>query len=193
MSHAAAWFHGKHILFLIDDIWPTDSRPEGYLPDLELLLQGSPECRIAISTRSTVIAINTGSYVDFGTRDIEGDVAVIIFMSHAVPDAEFGQDHVEAARGVLLRCAGLPMALAVTGKAVALRVAAGLRFQTACEEYFGPAVKCDAFRGTCTGCNYLPQLGFSAELSRNGWENTNAVFFVRNVLQFLCFTKPRTS
>lgn len=53
-----------------------------------------------------------------------------------MPEIEFGGGHVEAARGILVRCAGLPIAPAVTGEAVALRVNIGLRFETACQTYF---------------------------------------------------------
>lgn len=56
-------------------------------------------------------------------------------MTHAIPDVEFCDDHVEAASGILGRCAGLPIALAVAGEAIALRVNAGLRFGTACKTY----------------------------------------------------------
>lgn len=69
VTNAAMWFHGKKILFLIDDIWQTASRPEGYLPDLEGLLQGSPNSRIVISTRSLYIASKGGSHVNFGSRE----------------------------------------------------------------------------------------------------------------------------
>lgn len=82
-----------------------------------------------------MIALKTGSQVDFGAREPEGDVAVSIFMSHGLPGIEFCNDHVEAARGILGLCAGLPIALAVTGDAVSFRVHVGLRFQTACEKY----------------------------------------------------------
>lgn len=56
-------------------------------------------------------------------------------MAHAMPDDEFGDDHVESARGILKHCGGLPIALAVTGMAVAHRANAGLRFRAACETY----------------------------------------------------------
>lgn len=123
-------------MFLIDDIWPAPGRPEGYLPELELLLSGSPNSRIAISTRSARIAIKTGSQVEFGARDREGGIAFDIFMSHAAPQIEFCDTHVTAARGIVGHCAGLPIALAVTGEAIVLRVNAGLQFETACEKYF---------------------------------------------------------
>lgn len=136
VSRTAIWFYGKRVLLLIHDIWLAPSRPQGFLPESGGLLQGSPESRIAISTRSTAIAINTGSNVDFDTRDPQGSVAVGIFMSHAMPDKEFDDDSVESAVAILEHCAGLPIALAVTGEAVAIRLNAGLRLGIACEKYF---------------------------------------------------------
>lgn len=85
VSHASAWFRGKRILFLVDDVWPTRNRPEGYLSDLKLLLQGSPYSRMAISSRSRLIASSIGSHVDFDAREPHGFIAVSMFMSHAVP------------------------------------------------------------------------------------------------------------
>lgn len=93
-----------NFFFLIDDIWPIPSRPQGFLLELGGLLQGSPDSRIAISTRNTAIAIKTGSHVDLDVRDPKGRVAVDIFMSHANPDEDFCDDHVEFARGILDHC-----------------------------------------------------------------------------------------
>lgn len=66
VARTATWFLGRRILFLIDDIWPTPGQPRGYLPELVALLRGSPDSRIAFSTRSTAIAICTGSHEHFG-------------------------------------------------------------------------------------------------------------------------------
>lgn len=136
VSNAAIWFVGKRILFLIDDIWPSPSRPEGYLPELEGLLQGCPESRFAISTRSLQVATKGGSYVDFGARDPCGTISFAIFMAHASPRVQAGDSHLEAARGILESCAGLPIALSVAGAAVSRKVLAGLRFEYACQAYF---------------------------------------------------------
>lgn len=83
-----------------------------------------------------MIANKTGSHVDFGARAPEGHILVAMFMSHALSNGALGEHHVEAARGILGRCAGLPIALAVTGEAVAARVDAGLRFERACSICF---------------------------------------------------------
>lgn len=113
VSHAAMWFQGKRILFLIDDVGLRPGRPQGLMRKLSSLLQGSPDCRIAFSTRSTAIGVTTGSQVDFGALDPQGNVAVEIFMSHTRQNFAFRGDKVPAARGILDRCAGLPITLAV--------------------------------------------------------------------------------
>lgn len=135
MSNATLWFCGRRILFLIDDIWPLKDRPEGYLPDLERLLIGSPESRICISTPSVGIAVKMGSFVDFRPREPRGPDAVSIFMSHAAPEISLGEDLPPAAESILDLCGGLPIALAVTGEAVSFRKAAGLGFEYACSMY----------------------------------------------------------
>ncbi len=80
VTHAIKWFQDKRCLFLIDDMWPTDDSATGFLTDIRLLLQGSPESRMAVSTRSTKIAVGAGSIVDFAARDPLGPVSVAIFM-----------------------------------------------------------------------------------------------------------------
>lgn len=72
----------------------------------------------------------------FNIRDPQGSVSVDIFMSHAMPGVEYCDDHVKFVHGILNHCGGLPIPLAVTGDAVALRLKAGLRFGTACGKYF---------------------------------------------------------
>lgn len=135
VSHAAVWFHGKQILFLIDDIWPSTTRPEGYLPEMEGLLQGGPHSRIAISTRSLAIAAKGGSHVNFGARDPCGLNSLAIFVSHALPFSPPSNNLLESARSVLLLCAGLPISLSVAGAAIALRINSGVKFEDACLAY----------------------------------------------------------
>lgn len=134
---AAIWFRGKRILFLLDDVWSRADSPEGYLPVLQGILCHSPESRIAISTRSLNIAVKSGSHVDFGARDPQGPVSMAMFMSYATgaPTFSLDDDESQNVRGILNLCAGLPIALAVTGHTVACRVASGLPFVLACRSY----------------------------------------------------------
>lgn len=102
ISSAAVWFHGKRILFLIDDIWRTPTCPQGYLSYLEGLLRGSPERRLAIFTRSLLVAAKIGSHVDFGARDPCGPISEAVFMAHVAPETELRKHHlVTVARGIL--------------------------------------------------------------------------------------------
>lgn len=130
------WFHIKKILFLIDDIWPTSNRPEGFLSDLEGLLQGSPESRMAISTRSLHIASTGGSHDDFGARDECGPISIAILMARVAPGMAPSEQNRKAARSILELCSELPIALSVAGAAIALRMKSGLAFDTACRIYF---------------------------------------------------------
>lgn len=136
VAGAARWFHGKQVLFLIDDIWPSSNRPERYLPELEGLLQGSPNSRIAISTRSLQVASKGGSHVDFGERDHCGPISRGIFKAHAVPGVDPGKRRLKAARGILKSCSGLPISLSVAKAGVARRINTGVRFEYACRAYF---------------------------------------------------------
>lgn len=107
VTNAAIWFHGKKILFLIDDIWPTKTSPEGFLPDLEGLLQGSPGNRIVVTTRSLQFAAHGGTHVDFGARDPCGPVSVSIFLAHAAPKMHPSECQLNASQGILKLCYGL--------------------------------------------------------------------------------------
>lgn len=131
---AATWFLGKRLLLLVDDLWPTPGRPQGYFPELAGLLRSSPDSRIALSTRSVDVAIENGFHVDFLPRDRQGRVAVAIFLKHARPNTMFGEKHV---RRILSLCAGFPIVIAMAGATVALQVNTGLPFGTACETYYG--------------------------------------------------------
>lgn len=57
----------------------------------------------------------------------------IFFMAHAAPDVQWSEQDIDAARGILDLCSGLPIALSVTGEAVFLLVSNGFSFEYACE------------------------------------------------------------
>lgn len=132
---ASVWFHGKRLLFLIDDIWPSETNPEGYLADLQGLLQGSPDSRMALSTRSVEIAKKGGSHVDFGARDHCGPTSLAIFLAHALPDIQPTDHLLDSSRSVLVLCAGLPISLSIAGAAVALCMSSEDDFDDACQTY----------------------------------------------------------
>lgn len=76
-----------------------------------------------------------------GARDAQGRLAVNMFVSHAAPGIEFDEDNHAVVREILKRCAGLPIAIAVSGAAVALGMSSGLEFGFACRTYFNPLDK----------------------------------------------------
>lgn len=79
--------------------------------------------------------------MEFAARDPQGPVSVAMFMAHAAPSISADEARCPAVRGILSFCAGRPIALAVTGQAVAFRVALGLEFRSACRTYFEDLMK----------------------------------------------------
>ncbi len=138
---AVPWFQGRVCLFLVDNLWPTKNCRTGFLRDLRQLLRESPASRMAISTRSTTIARCAGAVVKFGARDPLGSVSEEIFMAHATRGVSVEALACErselssSAQKILRICAGLPIALAVTGSAVAFLASTRFDFETACDEY----------------------------------------------------------
>lgn len=126
VEDAALWFLGKRNLFLIDDVWPSKSCEYGFLPELRNILVGSPESRIVLTTRSVRIGSSAVSHVDFDARNPLGTISSSIFMQYATNGCrdvvrEQEQD-LASVQGILLLCAGLPIALAVTGLFVSTQV-----------------------------------------------------------------------
>lgn len=132
---AAVWFHGKRILFLIDDIWPTSTCSEGFLPDLECLLQAYPESHMAISTRSVKITGKRGSHVGFSARDLSAPSSLMMLLAHALPAALPSEHLLECCKQVLRLRAGLPISLSIAGAAIALRMSSEDEFGYECQAY----------------------------------------------------------
>ncbi len=153
VEYAVPWFAGKLCLFLVDDVWPLENCKNRFLMDLRQLLRESPESRMAISTRNMAIAQCGGSVVRFGARDPLGPVSQKIFMAHAtggVVREAAAHDEIKIRKSVskiLSLCGGLPIALSVTGAAVAFLTNAGGNFESACDTYSVQLEK----RRTCLG------------------------------------------
>lgn len=185
ISYAAIWFQGKRILFLVDDIWPTSKHPEGFFPDLLNILQGSPGSQMVISTRSRIIAVSTGSHVDFGARDPQGPLAVAMFISHAAPSIQFDEDQHVVVREILARCAGLPIAIAFTGAGVAQLVSYGLGFLTAGRTYFQSLVNEIDFGASVLDSAISMSLAFLEEMADNAGSE-NHPYTLRELYTSLC-------
>lgn len=139
IEDAAIWFRNRCNLFLIDDIWPTKSCVNGCVPELRNILQGSPESRIVLTTRNRNIGSFIRSEVDFGARQPNGPISISIFMLNSTlgdrTDVSSQDQSFSDVQGILNLSAGLPIALAVCGSAVASHVKMGLQFKDACSTY----------------------------------------------------------
>lgn len=137
VEDAAIWFGGRRNLFLSDDVWPAKNCAEGYFPELRNILGGSPDSRIALTTRSRQIGSLLGSHVDFGARSPRGPISISIFMLHAKTGSRPSEqvEKISAVQEILNLCAGLPIALAVTVRYIASRVSSGFDFEYACDTF----------------------------------------------------------
>lgn len=138
VEDAALWFQGKRNLFLIDDVWPTAGYDTGYLSQLQNILEGCCDSRIVITTRNRRVGSSVLSHVEFDARDPLGPTSTSIFMGYATNGCkeDVGERaQLASVQGILRLCAGLPIALSVTGGFVAASVCSGLDFQYACDSY----------------------------------------------------------
>lgn len=155
IEFAANWFQEKRVLFLIDDIWPTNSKVEGFLPDLKGILEKSPNSCIAASTRIRPIGARIGSHFEVEARDPRSHAAISMFMMNvtarsSLTFAEFDMQ-LPAVRGIIALCAGLPVALAVTGRGVSSYLEVGLGWDRACSMYLADLQRAKSIGHTILG------------------------------------------
>ena len=129
---AREWFFGHRCLFVWEDIESSPDAPTGYVRELRSILDLVVGSRALFSTRDRTLASNLAN-----PRDIvqvvprSSDVSERIFFSHAtIPDSEVAALRSSPSRpsfvllkgvlAILQECAGLPLHLAVCGKAIAL-------------------------------------------------------------------------
>lgn len=102
------------------------------------ILEGCCDNRIVITTRNRRVGSSVLSHVDFDARDPLGPTSTSIFMGYATNGCkeDVGERaQLASVQGILRLCAGLPIALSVTGGFVAASVCSGLDFQYACDSY----------------------------------------------------------
>lgn len=101
----------------------------------------SSQSRMAISTRSTLIAHSARRRIESGARDPLGAVSENIFMMHTTRDGTWKAPQEpdgkrrRSVSTILRICAGLPLALAVTGCAVAFLAEKFGDDESACDDY----------------------------------------------------------
>lgn len=109
------------------------------MPQLRGILEGCPESRLVLTTRNRLIGSSVGLHVDFDARDPLGPTSTSMFMGYATngrPTNAGGGEQLASVEGILRLCAGLPIALAVTGIFVVARLSLGYTFATVCDRYY---------------------------------------------------------
>ena len=119
----SSWFAGRKALFVLDDLWQTTSNEMGYFNELIRLLDDSPDSHMLISTRSSIIASETGGIIEFKPREIAGSEARKMFLASANLDESLiiERSCEELVDKILGLCGGVPLMLSIAGAQVRRR------------------------------------------------------------------------
>ena len=119
----SSWFSGRKALFILDDLWQTSANDMGYFNELIGLLGDSPESHVIISTRSNLIAWETGARIEFYPREKAGSEARGMFLASAgLSEAKIVEGTCEELLGqVLGLCGGVPLMLSIAGAQIRRR------------------------------------------------------------------------
>lgn len=117
----SCWFAGKKVLFICDDVWPTNDNTAGMFCELRHLLSQSSRSAMLVSTRDQSLVCDA-NIVQMTSLDPLGRAARKILLNYAhVQEREqdtFFIVHQTALVNVLKRCAGVPLTIAVAGRAI---------------------------------------------------------------------------
>lgn len=123
-EQVALIFKNRKVLFLCDDLWCTEKRKDGWFDVLQRLLRFAKESCMIITTRDESVAGRAHEMVPFSARTEISECQGILLKSantkvgRRVGPLKF-EDHKVVLEVVLRHCAGVPLTLAVTGKALA--------------------------------------------------------------------------
>ncbi|CDF35648.1 WD40-repeat containing protein [Chondrus crispus] len=178
---AREWFFGHRCLFVWDDIESSPDALTGYVRELRSILDLIVGSRALFSTRDSTLANNLAN-----PRDIvqvvprSSDVSERIFYSHAaIPDSEVAALKSSPSRpsfvflkdvlAILQECAGLPLHLAVCGKAIALTRAGGCaRPLHACKKFLHDGEEIASLRNEALTTSFMDTYaGFEATVDRD--------------------------
>lgn len=124
MAKAGTWFKDRRCLFLCDDLWSNEVSSTGYAAELKELVEGGDGSCMVFSTRDhkIVTLVQPEHKVELTPLVPDGSRSKCILCRHAgFGEEEIQQSSVDVGnsfKDVLLKCAGLPLALAVAGSAV---------------------------------------------------------------------------
>ena len=119
----SSWFAGRRALFILDDLWQTSSSHIGYFKELIGLLDESPESHILISTRSNMIACESGTRIEFQPREHTGYESRRMFLASAKLDESYVLESgcEELVEQVLELCGGVPLMISIAGAQIRRR------------------------------------------------------------------------
>lgn len=112
---------GVQCMFLFDDLWPTLSCGTEYLKDLQCLLECCGSSCLVFSTKDWRMAKSLSHRaVSFQKRNEETSKRILLSYSGFTDEdvKKMSAEAAEALTEALGRCAGLPIGLAITGRAV---------------------------------------------------------------------------
>lgn len=122
ITKARLWVQKKCILLLVDDAWSVNDIDSGVLVRLSSLLSpGSGSC-LALTTRDRDLGMVCGDIVSFFTREVHGSQSRDILLCAAGFDEDAVKEEPQKSsfNSILDVCAGLPVALAVSGNTLRL-------------------------------------------------------------------------
>lgn len=117
---AKKWFQGQCCMFLVDDVWSVG---EGRVVIDSMQHIAGPRSVVVFSTRDSILADSSSTLcIKFNILEPRDPKALSILLTNAkYSDAEMKQQEKDSRRaldGVLDKCAGLPLALAIAGRTV---------------------------------------------------------------------------
>lgn len=130
------WFHGKRVLFVFDDLWASAESTTGFLNSILHLSLCSRSAYFLTSTRSEHIAAEAALSVNIKPF-VQRNTSRRIFQEYAgLSSASLqAQSLTEAINDILNQCGGLPLTLAIAGRAVKRLLSGGLNTEAALQNY----------------------------------------------------------
>lgn len=146
MRGVVTWFHSRHCLFLVDDLWPANHLGSAFLAQLTTLVSNGSQSRIIVSTRDLEIA-SQGHVISLRPHETLSGISRAIMLRYAkMSEGDFVDDRTKSNVTELLRmCGGLPVSLAIVGKGVRmLSISFGGQNHLAVDKYLRTLRACRA-------------------------------------------------
>lgn len=120
IRETAKWFHGRKVLFICDDLWPTRKSDKGYLTVFKQLCIHAETAHLVVSTRDRTLVDDVEKKIEFDKLDDEK--SLVMLRGYAgITDAQWkrGSDEDRASVAYPLKeCQGLPLTIGIAGKMI---------------------------------------------------------------------------